>query len=399
MSRARNFIVNSLLVLGSCLFCMGVAETGARIYFHFAPRPPTNRYSFRLSDPPPYRHAPYYSRAFVDESFRQPGGWYVPRGTHLVVPGDFHGAYINIEHGRRRTTDTPAAAQHAVFVIGGSTVYGAEVPDAYTIPSYLQRLLNARQPGVWRVENCGSISVTTAQQLELLRTLPLRKGDLVIFYDGVNDVVEGVYNGDPAGWIVGENRKALRDAGPFKALLVRLNLKYAASKAEGYSVFLSAVVGGLVNGANLRPKSYLLDPSKTASLAQATARLFRRNVEEAASLSVAAGCAFYHFLQPQIFSGARRTPYEQSIMRDYYINPNGLETAFRAAWPLLEEATVEMQGVSSYDLSDVLDARAPGEEFYLDFCHVNDAANARIAGAMSERLYAAIESGGVRIEK
>jgi hypothetical protein len=33
-----------------------------------------------------------------------------------------------------------------------------------------------------------------------------------------------------------------------------------------------------------------------------------------------------------------------------------------------------------------LDARAAGEEFYLDFCHVNHAANARIAAAMARAL-------------
>jgi len=315
----------------------------------------------------------------------------VPDGTRLVVPGDFHGAYINVEHGRRHTTDTPATPQHTLYVVGGSAIYGAEVPDAYTIPSYLQRLLNARQPGIWRLENCGSVSVTTAQQLELLRTLPLREGDLVVFYDGVNDVVQGVYNGDPAGWMVGENRKTLRAAGPFKALLAQLNLKYAASKALSYSVFLSAVVGGAANGANLRPRAHLLDAARTAALARQTASLFQHNLEKAARFAVASGCAFVHFLQPQIFAGDRRTPYEQSLIRNYYINPNGLETAFQAAWPLLEDAASRMEGGHAYDLSHILDARAEREEFYLDYCHVNHAANARIATAILEGLLADIE--------
>ena len=152
--------MNGLLVCASFALCLGAVEAGARAYFHFFRRPATNRYAFRLEQPPPYRNAPYFSRAFVDESFQQPNGWYVPPGTRLVVPGDFHGAYITVDRGRRRTTDVPASARHTVFVLGGSTIYGAEVPDAYTIPSYLQRLLNARQPGVWRVANCGSIAVT-----------------------------------------------------------------------------------------------------------------------------------------------------------------------------------------------------------------------------------------------
>lgn len=379
MSRSRNFIVNALLVCASFALCLGAVEAGARVYFHFFPRPATNRYSFFLEQPPPYRNAPYYSRAFVDESFRQPNGWYVRPGTRLVVPGDFHGVYINVDHGRRRTTDVPASARHTVFVLGGSTTYSAEVPDAYTIPSYLQRLLNARQPGVWRVENCGVIGVTAAQQVELLRTEPLREGDWVIFYDGLNDVVQGVYNGDPHGWIVGENRKALRGAGPFKAMLAKLNLKFVASKAESYSVFLSAVLGGMVNRANLVPKAHLLDARKTAALAQETAEVFREEVAEAARFAASRGCGFAHFLDPQVFSAASRTSYEESLVRNYYISPNGLEAAFRAAWPLLQKTP-------SYDLSHIFDQRPEGEEYYLDYCHVNHAANARIAAAMADKI-------------
>ena len=372
-------ILNGLLVCASFALCLGAVEAGARVYFHFFPRPATNRYAFRLEQPPPYRNAPYFSRAFVDESFQQPNGWHVPPGTRLVVPGDFHGAYINVEHGRRRTTDVPAAARHTVFVLGGSAIYGAEVPDAYTIPSYLQRLLNARQPGVWRVENCGSIGLTAAQEVELMRTEPLRDDDWVIFYDGANDVVQGVYNGDPRGWLVGENRKILRGVGPFKAMLAKLNLKYVAAKAESYSVFLSALVGGIVNRANLVPKEHLLDARKTAALAQETADVFREEIAEGSRFAASRGCGFAHFLDPTVFSAGRRTPYEQSLVHNHYISPNGLETAFQAAWPLLQKTP-------SYDLSHILDQRADGEEFYLDYCHVNHAANARIAGAMAEKI-------------
>ena len=253
------------------------------------------------------------------------------------------------------------------------------MPDAYTIPSYLQRQLNARQPGVWRVANCGSIAVTAAQEVELLRTEPLREGDWVIFYDGANDVVQGVYNGDPRGWLVGENRKTLRRAGAFKAMLANLNLKYVAAKAESYSVFLSAVLGGMVNRANLVPKAHLLDAGKTAALAQETAEVFREEIAEAARFTASRGCGFAHFPDPLVFAAGRRTPYEESLVHNYYISPNGLETAFQAAWPLLRKTP-------SYDLSHILDQRTEGEEFYLDYCHVNHAANARIAGAMAEKV-------------
>jgi len=157
------------LVVASVLLCLLALEAAARVYRRVRPPLAGNRYTFRLRQPPPYRGAWYFCKAFVDETFRQPNGWFVRPGTRIVVPGDFRGKYINVAGGQRRTTDAPAGAGHRVFVIGGSAIYGAEVPDSETIPSHLQRLLNARQPGYWRVENYGYITVNTGQELELLR--------------------------------------------------------------------------------------------------------------------------------------------------------------------------------------------------------------------------------------
>jgi hypothetical protein len=384
LSRLREWFFDGFLITASVVLTLLAVEGGARAYRRMRPQPPNNRYSFRLARPAPYREAWYFSPEFVDETFRQPNGWHIPPNTRLLVPGDFHGRYVNVEHGQRRTTDSPAVARHTLFVIGGSAIYAAEVPDRETIPSHLQRLLNARQPGEWRVENYGTVSVTTAQQVELLRTLPVRRGDLVVFYDGVNDVYQGIYNGDPGGWVAGENRKQLKGAGLFKAALVKINAKYAASKVQSYSVFAGTVLGNLVNGQNLIRKPHLNDPGKVAALARETAEVFRANLTEADRLTKERGARFVHFLQPQIFGQTRRTSYEDAVVSNFYINPNGLETAFMAGYPLLREA---VPGVASFDLSGVLDERQRGEEFYLDFCHVNHVANARIAGAIMARLH------------
>lgn len=384
MSRLREWFFNGCLITASVVLTLLAVEGGARVYRRVRPQPPNNRYSFRLARPAPYRDAWYFCPEFVDETFRQPNGWHIPPNTRLLVPGDFHGRYVNVEHGQRRTTDSPAVARHTLFVIGGSAVYAAEVPDQETIPSHLQRLLNARQPGEWRVENYGAISVTTGQQVELLGTLPVRPGDLVVFYDGVNDVYQGVYNGDPRGWVAGENRKQLKGAGFFKAALVKINAKYAASKLQSYSAFAGTVLGNLVNRQNLVRKSHLDDPGKVAALARETAEVFRANIAEANRIAKERGAGFVHFLQPQIFGERRRTPYEDAVVNNFYINPNGLETAFMTGYPLLREA---VPGVASFDLSGVLEERRPGQEFYLDFCHVNHIANARIAAAIMDHVY------------
>ena len=382
MRDARERLLDVGLLCASTLATLFVVEASARVYREFHPQPPNNQYAFRARQPLPYRSAWYFSPPFVDEMFRQPNGWFIRPNSRLIFPGEFSGKYFNIEQGRRRTTDSSTQAQHRVWMVGGSTVYGGEVPDSETIPSHLQRLLNRRRPGYWRVENCGYITVTTTQQLELLRTLPVAAGDLVIFFDGVNDIVQGIYSGDPQGWVAGENRKQLRGAGPFKALLVRINAKYLASRLQGYSGFIGSVLGNIINRKNLVRRPHLDDAARVSELARETANLFRLNIEEARRVAQARGAVFVHFLQPEIYASAKRTPYEEQLVSNFYLNPNGLETAFAAGYPLLREAGTASAGAASMDLSTVLNERRPGEEFFLDFCHVNHSANARIAAAM-----------------
>jgi hypothetical protein len=384
-SRWRRGLANAGLVVASVLLCLLALEAAARVYRRVRPPLAGNRYTFRLRQPPPYRGAWYFCKEFVDETFRQPNGWFVRPGTRIVVPGDFRGKYINVVGGQRRTTDAPAGASHRVFVIGGSAIYAAEVPDSETVPSQLQRLLNARQPGYWRVENYGYITVNTGQQLELLRTLPVAAGDLVIFEDGVNDVVEGIYNGNPRGWMAGENRKALAGVSFLKGLLVEFNAKYVATRLQDYSALVT-ILGNIVNRRNLEPRPQLLDAGQVAALSRETAEVFRGNLAEAARFTAARGARFVHFLQPQIYGGQPRTAYEQSVVENFYVNPNGLEIAFTAGYPALREAMAHLSEAISLDLSATLDARTGGEEFYLDFCHLNHIANGRIAAAMLRTL-------------
>ena len=379
----RERLLNTGLVCLSALASLLLLEGGARVYRHLHPQPPNNQYAFRARQPAPYRGAWYYGPQFVDEMFREPNGWFIRPDTRIVVPGDFHGRYFNVENGRRRTTGLPAAPQHRVWLVGGSAVYCGEVPDGETIASHLQRLLNERRPGYWQVENAGSITVTTAQQLELLRTLAVRPEDVVIFFDGVNDIVQGIYNGDPLGWVAGENRKQLQGAGALKALLVRINAKYLASRLQGYSALVGTILGNIMNRRNLVRSPHLDDPGRLDALARETAAVFRENIAQASRFADARDAGFVHFLQPEIYGAARRTAYEAGLVDNYYLNPNGLETAFTAGYPLLREETLAAGG---FDLSGVLDDRTGGEEFYLDFCHVNHRANARLAAAMLEHL-------------
>ncbi len=106
----------------------------------------------------------------------------------VVTLEDFDGSYIKIKNGRRVTIGNTDRRQNRIFVFGGSTIFCAEVPDPMTIPSELQKVLlgvglssdvfNYGIPGI-RIEN----------QFEILKTITdLGPSDIVLFYDGVNDL-------------------------------------------------------------------------------------------------------------------------------------------------------------------------------------------------------------------
>src|SRR5262249_17873759 len=114
----------------------------------------------------------------------------------------------NVKEGVRLTAGASASALR-LLLIGSSTVYNAEVPDDLTIASCLQGLINSQTGGGLEVLNYGASGVKASQQLERLRTLELRPEDIVVFYDGTADAMQGVFYANFDGWIVGENRKHL----------------------------------------------------------------------------------------------------------------------------------------------------------------------------------------------
>ena len=97
------------------------------------------------------------------------------------------GETINIdERGVRRTVDrTPNGARKKIFFFGGSTIWGTGVSDEFTIPSQFASITSDYQ-----ASNYGEAAYTAHQSLEMLIKL-LQEGerpDIVVFYDGVNDV-------------------------------------------------------------------------------------------------------------------------------------------------------------------------------------------------------------------
>ncbi|HEY7160549.1 MAG TPA: SGNH/GDSL hydrolase family protein, partial [Acidobacteriota bacterium] len=201
----------------SIVVLLALLEFSARLYLtEFSP--PRNHYEFRKTCPAPYKNASYFSEKFISESFHQPSHWIYPKGTRLIIPGDYQGTYFNVKNGLRVTTSQPRNFKHTVYLFGGSTVYDSEVPDDLTIASQLQSLFNSRYGDEFIVQNYGTTTVTIAQELERLKTIQPKPNDIVIFYDGVNDIYQGLFYANPQETMIERNRRAVKEVNLFRRI-------------------------------------------------------------------------------------------------------------------------------------------------------------------------------------
>jgi lysophospholipase L1-like esterase len=114
----------------------------------------------------------------------------------------YKGETVNIsEEGVRLTPGSDCQPDsYRIFMFGGSTMWGVGVPDWGTIPAYMQSALTQAFNGRVCVVNYGDTGFVSTQEMIRLMKL-LQRGDvpdMVIFYDGVNDVI-AAYNAGEAG--------------------------------------------------------------------------------------------------------------------------------------------------------------------------------------------------------
>lgn len=95
---------------------------------------------------------------------------------------------VNTQNGIRVTVGQPQHPKRAIFLVGVCTLYGFGATDEYSPASQLQKKLNVHAEGKdFIVYNysyyVGGADTSIGERLAILRSLPLRKGDIVFFQD------------------------------------------------------------------------------------------------------------------------------------------------------------------------------------------------------------------------
>jgi len=297
--------------------------------------------------------------------------------------GEFHGEAVNVDaFGERQheaTTERPVG--HVMF-FGGSTTWGLGVDDEGTIPARF----NALHPD-WRVHNHGELGFNSRQELARLINLANQGApmDLVVFYDGYNDVRTLCQNDVSLN---GHSRQGQ----------IAAALRPASYALEDLTGSLRQVVSNTLE--SIRTPHY--EPSRCledSAYGEHIADVLVRNWRIARAVAQMGGADFIALLQPVAAVGKPNLTHlaDDAFSLDDYAKAkhNKLSKGIdhKIVYPILKER-IAREGVDwIHDITDVFDGE---ERYYMGPSHVIAAGNQRVAERISdivvERLNARVRS-------
>jgi hypothetical protein len=301
----------------------------------------------------------YELAAQVSREFKQIETRYKPYVGWTRAP--FAGETTTVNDEGDRVAPAPRApgesvAGHVRF-FGGSTMWGSGVDDQNTIPAHFNSLHPA-----FAVDNHGESGYVSRQALARLTELvgqdePM---DLVIFYDGCNDLYT-LCREDVA--LTGHREQAVM-----------------ARRLERGSAVMGGLAGGTLEVARAIGKKLGIashDPEVLCpddpEFARRVANTMVNNWRIARRVAELAGAELHAFLQPIATLGSPKVDY----LSDRKVGHRA--ACYLAVYPLVQEIIREEGEAWMHDLTDAFDL---DERIYIDSCHVNPRGNRIVAERM-----------------
>ena len=273
----------------------------------------------------------------------------------------------------RKTTGAKCGPNaYRIFMFGGSTMWGLGSPDWGTIASYIQEQLNETRSEKFCVVNFGMNGYYSTQEgvalyLELLQgNIP----DMVIFYDGVNEVYVPYLNGEPG--------------------LTHYDYARVASKLEN-NIQDGQDSNSLPEPLHEIPTVQTLQKVRTAidisKLSNDIVHLYLENSKIMRALSETYDFKVRFFWGPPAIYAVDKPLSDlekEFIAKTYQEEP---ETVYVVDLYRGVYEQVQNKGAEYPDFYFIADAFADDKEtLYIDFCHVTPEGNQMIAGRIMEDI-------------
>lgn len=303
--RLASLHADASIVLLNTIALLIAVEVGATLglwaLLRLAPRPNETESFYR--DPEGWR--------YVDVTKTLPGD-YVPYVIWRLRP--YRSPYVRVDDEGFRATPGARCGPDSfkLFMFGGSSMWGTGVPDRATIPAYVQARLDSLHRSPVCTRNFGQPGwVSTQSLIELLRELQAgEEPDLVIFYDGMNDVGMAAAEGVAGGH---ELMSLIRD---------KLSHGHASSRAFRQLVVSTRAFVLLerfvpsISGLRCRSCAYEAPVYDPDSLGTAIAEAYLVNVQAVRALSDRFGFDFAFFWQPVMYQDRKVLTAQEAALLD-----------------------------------------------------------------------------------
>lgn len=362
----KNRFRDLLVISGITIFLLILLDSGIRIAFYFYDQRPDYRIEADAYSDPNLARAYFEEHRLADKARWEPYVYWRRKA--------FSGDLIHVDEQGRRLTWNPSFSLSDTFqntyMFGGSTLWGTGTPDEFTIPSFLSKKLQKNNISA-KVQNWGESGYASTQNLiQLIRLLQRgERPDMVIFYDGVNDVYNAVQRGN-----AGEPANEYNREREFNLLNEPGRLYGTAASA-----FLSHGLYRLFRG--LFASETTIPEEKITELSVDVIRLYLENVRMVISLAEMYDFEPVFIWQPSIFTKELLTEYE----REELARESHARLLMLSAHNQLLKKRENADGLPVYDFTGIFDDME--EPLFIDFCHLAEKGNQLVADEIFKRLF------------
>ena len=297
----------------------------------------------------------------------------------------FTGEYIHVDQNGSRKTITKShplsgnQPQINLFFLGGSSMWGSGVRDANTIPSLTGNELTIKGFNP-RISNFGESGYVSSQEVAKL-IIELKNGnipDIVVFYDGANDIFSSLQSGK-AGFPQNENNR-VKEFNTLKEKKKSFLVFFQSLRSLATVKFINRQFGG---GQVVFQE---LQESELQDLAQSTVYYYNENIRLVNALAKEYGFQAVFYWQPTIFDKAYLSEYEKSEME----NIKDLKKITEEVNSKLFMDDLQYENIRFYNLTNLF--REIRDPLFIDWCHVCENGNLIISQRMARDLMPVLDS-------
>ncbi len=279
---------------------------------------------------------------------------------------------------------------YRIYTFGGSTMENVEVPNDYTIASNLVRFLSTSELSKkfdFEIVNFGSGAYVSSQSMirliyEIQREFKgYGKPNMVIFYNGVNDIFSGVYL----------ERPGLHDA------YDRIELRY--NNINGfYLMKLNEWIHNNINFIKLIDYLFIENIEEDLryfkhkkmnyrELSGISVNIYNKNIDIIKSLGATHNFKSIFFIQPSIYTLSDGSSYDANVLNKWVNKRKNMYKAFTIGYkPFIQLAS---QREDVVDFTRIFSGMK--KPIYRDYCHVGPFANEYIASNIFDYVYNEID--------